>query len=216
MRLSGGIEENFRRRVEVLPDQTRRLLLIAAAEPVGDPALVWGAAARLGIGAEAAAPATEAGLVEFGMRVRFRHPLVRSVVYGSALPQERQEVHAALAEVTDPQLDPDRHAWHRAHAAAGPDEAVAAELERCADRAQARGGVAAAAAFLERATMLTLDPARRTERALAAASAKIKAGAFDAVRELLSIAEAGPRARLAASSYRPDCGRPRVRHKPGQ
>ena len=157
MRLSGGIEENFRRRVEALPDQTRRLLLIAAAEPVGDPALMWGAAARLGTGAEAAAPATEAGLIEFGMRVRFRHPLVRSVAYGSALPQERQEVHAALAEVTDPQLDPDRRAWHRAHAVAGPDEAVAAELQRSAGRAQARGGLAAAAAFLERATMLTLE-----------------------------------------------------------
>ena len=192
MRLSGGIEENFRRRVDVLPDQTRRLLLIAAAQPVGDPAVVWGAAARLGIGAEATAPATEAGLIEFGMRVRFRHPLVRSVVYGSALPQERQQVHRALADVTDPEQDPDRHAWHRAHAAAGPDEAVAAELERCADRAQARGGVAAAAAFLEHATMLTLDTARRTERALGAASAKIKAGAFGAASELLSIAEAGP------------------------
>ncbi len=191
MRLSGGIEESFRRRVDVLPEQTRRLLLIAAAEPVGDPVLVWRAAARLGIGAEAAAPAVEAGLVEFGTRVRFRHPLVRSVVYGSALPQERQEVHAALAEVTDPQLDPDRRAWHRAHAAPGPDEAVAAELERCADRAQARGGVAAAAAFLERATMLTLDPARRTERALGAAAANLQAGAFDTVRHMLSLAEAG-------------------------
>ena len=189
--LSGGIEENFRRRVDVLPDQTRRLLLIAAAQPIGDPALVWGAAARLGIGAEASAPATEAGLIEFGMRVRFRHPLVRSVVYESALPQERQQVHRALADVTDPEQDPDRHAWHRAHAAAGPDEGVAAELEQSASRAQARGGMAAAAAFLERATMLTLDPARRTERALAAASAKTKAGTFDAARELLSIAEAG-------------------------
>ena len=176
---------------DVLPDQTRRLLLIAAAEPIGDPAVVWGAAARLGIGAEAAAPAVEAGLIEFGMRVRFRHPLVRSVVYGSALPQERQEVHRALADVTDPQLDPDRRAWHRAHAAPGPDEAVAAELERCADRAQARGGVAAAAAFLERATMLTLDPHARTERALGAASANLQAGAFDTVRQLLSLAEAG-------------------------
>ena len=191
MRLSGGIEESFRRRFDVLPVQTRRLLLIAAAEPVGDQALVWRAAAKLGIGAEAAAPATEAGLVEFGTRVRFRHPLVRSTVYGSALPQERQKVHAALAEVTDPQLDPDRRAWHRAHAVPGPDEAVAAELERSADRAQARGGVAAAAAFLERATMLTLDPKRRTERALAAASANLQAGAFDAVRHLLSVAEAG-------------------------
>ena len=191
MRLSGGMQENFRRRVEVLPDQTRRLLLIAAAEPLGDPALVWGAAARLGILAEATRPATEAGLVEFGTRVRFRHPLVRSAVYGSASPQERQEVHAALAAVTDADQDPDRHAWHRAQAAAGPDEAVAAELERSADRAQARGGIAAAAAFLERATILTLDPARRTERALAAASAKIKAGVFDAARDLLSIAEAG-------------------------
>ena len=191
MRLSDGIEESFRLRVDVLPEPTRRLLLIAAAEPLGDPVLVWRAAARLGIGAEAAAPAVEAGLVEFGTRVRFRHPLVRSVVYGSALPQERQEVHAALAEVTDPQLDPDRRAWHRAHAAPGPDEEVAAELERCADRAQARGGVAAAAAFLERATMLTLDRTRRAERALAAASANLQAGAFDTVRHMLSLAEAG-------------------------
>jgi DNA-binding CsgD family transcriptional regulator len=191
VRLSGGIEANFRRQVEVLPDQTRRLLLIAAAEPVGDAALVWRAAARLGIGAEAAAPAMEAGLVEFGVRVRFRHPLVRAAVYGSAPPQEQQQAHDVLAEVTDPQLDPDRRAWHRAHAAPGPDEDVAADLERCADRAQARGGVAAAAAFLERATMLTLDPARRTERALGAASAHLQAGALDTVWQLLSIAEAG-------------------------
>jgi DNA-binding CsgD family transcriptional regulator len=190
-RISGGIEENFRRRIEVLPDQTRRLLLIAAAEPLGDPALVWVAAARLEVGAEATVPAIEAGLVEFGTRVRFRHPLVRSAVYGSVSPQERQAVHAALAEVTDAHQDPDRHAWHRAQAAAGPDEAVAAELERSAGRAQARGGIAAAAAFLERATTLTLDPIRRTERALAAASAQIKAGAFATARDLLSIAEAG-------------------------
>ena len=191
MRLSCRVEETFRRRVEALPDQSRLLLLIAAAEPVGDPGLVWGAAAKLGVGAEAAAPATEAGLIEFGTRVRFRHPLVRSTVYGSTLAQERQKVHSALAEVTDPQLDPDRRAWHRAHAVPGPNEAVAAELERCADRAQARGGVAAGAAFLERATILTLDPMRRTDRALAAASANLQAGAFDAVRQLLSVAEAG-------------------------
>jgi DNA-binding CsgD family transcriptional regulator len=191
-RLSGRIEESFRGRVEVLPHQTRRLLLTAAAEPVGDPALLWRAAARMGIGTQAALPAVQAGLVEFDSRVRFRHPLVRSVVYGSATPQERQEVHGALAEVTDPQHDPDRRAWHRAHAAPGPDENVAAELERSAGRARARGGLAAAAAFLERATMLTLDRTRRTERALAAASAKIKAGAFGAGRDLLFIAEAGP------------------------
>ena len=191
MRLSCRVEETFRRRVEALPDQSRLLLLIAAAEPVGDQALVWRVAAKLGIGAEAAAPATDAGLVEFGIRVRFRHPLVRSTVYGSASPHERQKVHAALAEVTDPQLDADRRAWHRAHAVPGPDEAVAAELERCADRAQARGGVAAAAAFLERATILTLDSKKRAERALAAASANLQAGAFDAVRHLLSVAEAG-------------------------
>ena len=190
-RISDGIEENFRRRIEVLPDQTRRLLLIAAAEPLGDPALVWVAAAQLGVGAEATAPATEAGLIEFGTRVRFRHPLVRSAVYGSVSPQERQLVHAALADVTDAHQDPDRHAWHRAQAAAGPDEAVATELERSAGRAQARGGIAAAAAFLERATTLTLDPVRRTERAVAAASAQIKAGAFATARDLLSIAEAG-------------------------
>jgi len=191
VRLSGGIDESFRQRVHALPEQTRRLLLIAAAEPVGDPVVVWRAAARLGIGPEAAAAAVEAGLVEFGIRVRFRHPVVRSVIYGSALPQGRQEAQAALAEATDLQLDPDRRAWHRAHAARGPDEAVAAELERSASRAQARGGVAAAAAFLGRATMLTLEPTRRTERALAAASANLQAGAFETVRQLLSVAEAG-------------------------
>jgi DNA-binding CsgD family transcriptional regulator len=191
VRLAGGIEENFRRRVKALPDQSRRLLVVAAAEPVGDVALMWRAAARVGIDVEWAAPAVEAGLIEFDARVRFRHPLARLAVYGSALQQERQTAHAALAEVTDPQLDPDRRAWHRAHAAAGPDDDVAAELERSAGRAQARGGMAAAAAFLERATVLTLEPTRRTERALAAASANLQAGAFDAVRHMLSVAEAG-------------------------
>jgi len=192
VRLRGGTEETFRRRVDALPKQTRCLLLAAAAEPLGDPTLLWRAASRLGIAAEAAAPAIHAGLVEFGTRVRFRHPLVRSVIYGSASPQDRQAVHASLAQVTDPQHDPDRHAWHRAQAAPGPDEDVAAELERSADRARARGGLAAAAAFLERATTLTLDASRRADRALNAASTKTKAGAFDAARDLLSVAESGP------------------------
>jgi DNA-binding CsgD family transcriptional regulator len=189
---SERVEESFRRRIEVLPEQTRRLLLVAAADPVGDPALVWRAATRLGIGGEAAAPANEAGVVLFGTRVRFRHPLMRSVVYRSASLEDRQSVHRALAEVTDPEQDPDRRAWHRAHAAPGPDEDVAAELARSAGRAQARGGPAAAAAFLERATMLTLDPMRRGERALAAASAKVEACAFDAAQDLLSLAGAAP------------------------
>jgi DNA-binding CsgD family transcriptional regulator len=191
--LSGGIEESFRRRVGALPEQTRGLLLLAAAEPAGDPALVWRAAARLGIDAEAAAArAGEAGLVEFGVRVRFRHPLVRSAAYRSGSAQERQQAHGALAEVIDPELDPDLRAWHRAHAAAGPDEDAAAELERSARRAGARGGLAAAAAFLERAVMLTLDPAQRAGRALEAAQAKAQAGAFDAALDLLALAEAGP------------------------
>jgi len=190
------IEESFRRRVEALPAQTRRLLLLAAAEPTGDPVLLWRAAGQLGIGAEAAGPAAEAGLAEFGARVRFRHPLVRSAAYRSATPQERQQLHRALAEATDPAIDPDRRAWHRAHAASGPDEDVAAELERSADRVQARGGLAAAAAFLERATVLTPNPARRAGRALAAAQAKVQAGGSGAALDLLAMAEAGPLSEL--------------------
>jgi DNA-binding CsgD family transcriptional regulator len=190
--LAGRIEDSFRRRLEALPAQTRSLLLVAAADPVGDPVLVWQAAERLGIRAAAATPAAEAGLLEIGARVLFRHPLVRSAAYRSASLQERQEVHRALAEATDPALDPDRRAWHRAQATLGPDEEVAAELERSAGRAQARGGVAAAAAFLQRAVALTLDPAGRAERALAAAQASLQAGAFDAALGLLATAETGP------------------------
>jgi DNA-binding CsgD family transcriptional regulator len=188
--LAASIQESFRRRLEALPEQTRSLLLVAAAEPIGDPVLVWRAAERLGIGTQAAAPAAEAGLLEVGARVRFWHPLVRSAAYRSASLQQRQQVHRALAEVTDPALDPDRRAWHWAHAAPGPDEDVAAELERSAGRAQARGGLAAAAAFLQRSVALTRDPARRTERALAAAQASLQAGAFDAALGLLATAEA--------------------------
>ena len=171
--LAGSIEDSFRRRVEALPAHTRQLLLVAAADPTGDPVLVWRAAGQLAIGTLAARPAVEAGLVAFGGRVRFRHPLVRSAVYRSASVPERQEAHQALAEATDPQADPDRRAWHRAAAAAGPDEDVAAELERSAGRAQARGGLAAAAAFFERAAALTADPARRAGRTLAAAQASV-------------------------------------------
>ena len=189
---SRGIEDSFRRRVEVLPAATQRLMLVAAAEPAGEPALVWRAAERLGIGAGAVAPAADAGLLTIGERVTFRHPLVRSAVYRAAAPAERRAVHQALAGATDPQADPDRRAWHLAQATSGPDEDVAAELERSAGRAQARGGLAAAAAFLERSAALTLDPARRAGRALAAAQAKYQAGAFEATLRLVATAEAGP------------------------
>ena len=190
--LPGRIEDSFRRRMDALPAQARRLLLLAAADPTGDPVLVWRAAGRLGIGTQAAGPAAEAGLAEFSARVRFRHPLVRSAAYQSAPARDRQEVHRALADATDPQADPDRRAWHRAQAAAGPDEEVAAELEDSAGRAQARGGLAAAAAFLERAALLTPDPARRAGRTLATAQANLRAGAFGKALELLAMAEAGP------------------------
>jgi DNA-binding CsgD family transcriptional regulator len=190
--LDGRIEESFARQLEGLPEQTRRLLQLAAADPTGDPVLVWRAAGRLAIGAGAAGPAVEAGLAEFGARVRFRHPLVRSAAYRSASVQTRHELHGALAEATDPAVDPDRRAWHRAQAAPGPDEEVAAELEQSAGRAQRRGGLAAAAAFLERSAGLTLDPARRAQRALAAAQAKYRAGALDAALGLLAMAQAGP------------------------
>ncbi len=190
--LDGRIEESFARQLEALPAQTRQLVQLAAADPSGDPVLVWRAAGRLAIGAGAAGPAAEAGLAEFGARVRFRHPLVRSAAYRSASVQTRQQLHGALADATDPAVDPDRRAWHRAQAAPGPDEAVAAELEQCAGRAQRRGGLAAAAAFLERSAGLTLDPARRAQRALAAAQAKQRAGASDAALGLLAMAQAGP------------------------
>src|SRR5690242_11875823 len=190
--LDGRIEESFGRQLAALPAQALRLMQLAAADPSGDPVLVWRAAGLLAIGPGAAGPAAEAGLAEFGARVRFRHPLVRSAAYRSASLQTRQELHAALAEVTDAATDPDRRAWHRAQAAPGPDEEVAAELEQCAGRAQRRGGLAAAAAFLERSAGLTLDPARRAQRALAAAQAKHQAGALDAALGLLALAQAGP------------------------
>jgi hypothetical protein len=188
--LSGRIEDSFHRRLAGLSAQTQRLLLVAAAEPLGDPVLVWRAAGQLGIGVAAASDTD--GLLAIGARVTFRHPLVRSAVYRAASAKDRQAVHRALAIATDRDVDPDRRAWHLAHATAGFDEEVASELERSADRAQARGGLAAAAAFLERAAALTVEPARRAQRALAAAQAKHQAGAFDAALELISIAESGP------------------------
>jgi DNA-binding CsgD family transcriptional regulator len=188
--LSGRIEDSFRRRLTGLSAETQRLLLVAAAEPVGDPVLVWRAAGRLGIGVEAAAETD--GLLSIGARVTFRHPLVRSAVHRAASPEDRQAVHRALADATDPDVDPDRRAWHLAQATPSLDEDVAFELQRSAGRAQARGGLAAAAAFLERAAALTPDPSRRAGRALAAAQAKHHAGAPDAALGLVSTAESGP------------------------
>jgi DNA-binding CsgD family transcriptional regulator len=192
--LSGRIEDSFQRRLAGLPADTQRLLLVAAAEPVGDPLLVWRAADRLGIAVTAASETD--GLLAIGASVTFRHPLVRSAVYRAASPEKRQTVHRALADATDPEADPDRRAWHLAQATPGFDEDVASELERSAGRAQARGGLAAAAAFLERAAVLTPEPSRRAARALAAAQAKHQAGAFDSALRLVNIAESGPLSEL--------------------
>jgi DNA-binding CsgD family transcriptional regulator len=189
--LSGRIEESYRDQLEALPVDTRRMLVVAAAEPTGDPTVLWRAGERLGITATALEPAESAGLLEVGARVRFRHPLVRSAVYGAASLRERRSMHLALAGATDARTDPDRRAWHLAEATPGPDEDVAAELERAAARAQARGGLAAAAAFLERAVALSSEPSRRAQRALAAAQAKFQAGALDDALQLLETAESG-------------------------
>ena len=189
--LPSRLEEGYVRRVAGLPGATQRLMLLAAAEPLGDAALLWRAADRLSIGPGALAPAREAGLLGIDDRVRFHHPLVRSAVYRAASPDERRQVHDALADVSDDELAADWCAWHRALAAAGPDEAVAADLEHSAGRAQGRGGLAAAAAFLERATTLTPDPAVQTGRALAAAEVSFEAGEFDSTLRLLATAESG-------------------------
>jgi AAA ATPase domain len=189
--LSSRIEESFRVRLEPLPEQTRKLLLLAAADPLGDPLLLLRAATMLGIGVDAADAAEHAGLFEIRERCSFRHPLVRSAVYRSATSEGRRQAHGALAQATDPDVDPDRRAWHRAQATAAPDEDVAADLERTAARAKSRGGLAAAAAFLERAALLTPDATVRAERALAAVQALMEAGGFDAARTLLAATEAG-------------------------
>jgi DNA-binding CsgD family transcriptional regulator/tetratricopeptide (TPR) repeat protein len=189
--LSARIEQSFERRLARLPRDARRLLLVAAADPTGDPALVWRAGELLGIKESAADVVETEGLLVLGPQVAFRHPLVRSAVYAAVEPNERREIHRALAEATDPTLEPDRRAWHRAQAAAGPDEDVAAELERSAARAQARGGLAAGAAFLERAAALTPEPTPRARRLLAAAAAKRDAGELEAALGLLDRIEAG-------------------------
>ena len=191
--LSARIEEGFARRLARLPRESRRLLLVAAADPTGDAALEWRAAQRLGISDAATVHNAESdGLLAFDGGVVFRHPLARSAVYRAATPEQRSEVHRALADATDPTMDPDRRTWHLAQSASQPDEDVADQLERSAARAQARGGLAAAGAFLERASVLTLDPGRRAARALAAAQAKQQAGALDDALGLVSQAEAGP------------------------
>ena len=220
--LSGRIEERFLERLGRLPDDTQRLLLVAAAEPLGDPALLWRASERLGLVDAVLEPAESVGLIEIGRRVRFRHPLVRSAIYGATTPEEKREVHRALAESTDAQADPDRRAWHLAEAAAGPDEDVAAELERAAGRAQSRGGLTAAAAFLERAAALTPERSRRAQRALAAARTEFEAGALDDALALVSTAETGAvddlqragaqllRAQIAFASRRGSDGPPQL------
>ena len=190
--LPGRIEASFRRRVQQLPTETRRLLLLAAADPTGEPALLVRASEEIGVPIHELSPAEAAGLLELGVQVTFRHPLLRSAIYRAALPDERRAAHEALAEATDPGFDPDRRAWHRAHAIAEPDEDVARELEQSADRARARGGLAAAAAFLERSAALSPDPTRRAHRALGAATSKHLAGASEEAFRLLASADAGP------------------------
>ena len=190
--LASRIEQTFLERAQALPRYTQLLLLTAAAEPLGDLGLLWRAAEVLGIDGGAARPAEAAGLIELGLRVRFPHPLVRSAIYRASDPSDRSDVHRALAESTDPRVDPDRRAWHRAHATSAPDEAVAAEMARSADRAQGRGGLAAAAAFLQRAAELTPEPAMRAERSLAAAQAKLDVADLASTSDLLAAAQLGP------------------------
>jgi DNA-binding CsgD family transcriptional regulator len=192
-RVATRIEKSFQQQALALPEETRRLLRTAAAEPLGDLALLWRAAALLGIPADATAPAEAAGLIELRSgRVYFRHPLVRAALHAIGTAAERREIHAALAEATDPAVDPDRRAWHRALAAFDPDEDLAIALEESAARAQARGGLVAAAAFVERAAMATPDAARRTVRLLSAAEARFDAGMPDAAHDLIVRAASGP------------------------
>jgi DNA-binding CsgD family transcriptional regulator len=190
--LPSRIEDHYRKRIAVLPVATQRLIVLAAADPVGDATLLWRAAATLGLERQAAEAAAADQLLEIGAQVRFRHPLVRSAAYRAASLTDRRTVHGALAAATDPETDPDRRAWHRAHSTIAPDEEVARELIDSASRARARGGTAAAAAFLERAVTFTPDAGERASRALTAAEVKLEAGDLSAAGSLLAAADAGP------------------------
>src|SRR5215831_6943824 len=192
MSLTGRIERGFEHRLEALPADSQRLLLVAAAEPLGDATLLWDAGRKLGFGDEASAAAEEAGLIEIGASVRFRHPMVRAAAYRKATVEDRRSAHRALAEVTDPEQDPDRRAWHRAYATGSPDDEIATELERSAERAKRRGGLAAAGAILARAAELTPAPSLRAQRSLAAARVKREAGSLHGALALLATVEAGP------------------------
>ena len=189
--LTSRIERSFLERVKELPRDSQLLLLTAAADPVGDPGVLWRAAEHLGLGPDAGLPAQTAGLIELGIRVRFPHPLVRSAIYVASSASDRCDVHRALARATDQVLDPDRRAWHRAHATARPDEEVAAEMVSGRPSAGS-GGLAAAAAFLQRASELTPGPAARVERALTAAQAKLDVADFAAASTLVAAAGLGP------------------------
>ncbi|WP_395310458.1 AAA family ATPase [Mycobacterium sp. AMU20-3851] len=194
--VSHSLEATFRRQIDTLPEPTRRMLALAAADPAGDPALLWRAVDELALDPEAVTPAMEAGLISIDGRVRFRHPLIRSTAYRGVPLSDRQALHGALAAATDPDADPDRRAWHLGHAAVAPDDDVADELHRCAERAQSRGGVTAAAAFLERSAELTRASSRRCDRAIAAATAKAQSGMLDAARDLLKMAAGSPMTEL--------------------
>ncbi|GAA5211821.1 LuxR family transcriptional regulator [Microbacterium kyungheense] len=192
-RVPNQIEDDFLRRVQALPDDARQILVVAASDPLGDVRLLRRATRRLGIDADHVLARGEAeGLLSLDAQVHFRHPLVRSATYRAASHAELLDAHRALAESIDQHSDPDRHAWHRAQAAAGPQEDIAAELVRSAEKAGERGGVAAMAAFLDRAATLTPEPAQRSSRALDAAQAKLLSGAFDQAAGLVAMAEVAP------------------------
>jgi AAA ATPase domain len=188
--LPGQLQDHYLHRVRVLPEPAQQLMLLAAADPTGDATLLWRAAQTLGLGSDAVAEAKAKRLLSIGSHVRFRHPLVRSAAYAAGSPEDRRAVHLALAAATDAQADPERRVWHLAAAATGPDEDVATALEQAAAMIQARAGLAASAAFLQRSVALTAEPGRHTERALAAALAQLHAGAFDIALDLLARAEA--------------------------